>query len=94
MVLPNLASRYLNEQKLDCPIHYRKRPVQAVDAFITYGKYLMILTDEGVIVFELPKLVRDVSEPKNRRESREPQSWDEGIDVPDQVAIIFSPPAA
>jgi len=94
VVLPNLASRYLNEEKLDCPIHYRKRPVQAVDAFITYGKDLMILTDEGVNIFEIPKLVREGSEPISGKEASEPQNWDEGIDVPAQVPIIFSPLAA
>jgi hypothetical protein len=89
VVLPNLASRYLNEEKLDSPIHYRKRPVHAVDAFITYGKDLMILTDEGVDLFEISMLLRGDCEQESARESPGPQNWDGVMAIPAPVTISW-----
>jgi hypothetical protein len=86
VVLPDLAARYLSEQKLDRPTRYRRRPVQAVDAFIAYGKDLMILTDEGVSVFAISKLVHEGDEPKGVKESPEFDSWDRVVDNPAPVA--------
>jgi hypothetical protein len=86
VVIPDLASRFLNEGKLDGPIHYGKRPIDAVDAFIAFGRNLMIVTDEGVSVFEISTIVLESSEPKGVKESLELQNWDGVIDNPTAVA--------
>jgi hypothetical protein len=89
MILPNLASRYLNGEKLDCPMHYRKSPVQAVDAFIAHGNDLMILTDDGVSIFEISKLAQGDYESKSVTESQDPQNWAGVIGIPTPVTTSW-----
>ncbi len=56
-VLPNLAPRYLDGERLSEPLHFRQRSVRADDMFIARGRELLVLTDEGVQIDSIPQLV-------------------------------------
>ena len=86
VILPYLVSRYLNEEKLDSPIHYRHTPIQAVDAYIAYGKDLMVIVDEGVKMFEIDKLIQPTIEHAQVSKSTLSSSWDERDGVPQLIS--------
>jgi hypothetical protein len=57
VILPDLASRFLNEEPMDRLVHGRHSLVQAVEAYVAGGKELLIVTDDGVTVLEIARLV-------------------------------------
>ena len=75
VVLPDLGSRFADGEPLNRPIHYRHKRVQAVDSFVTRGRELMIITDDGVTVFEITKLVNGSSQTRRAIESAHLPSW-------------------
>ncbi len=89
VILPNLVSRYLNEEKLDIPTRFRHKPVHAVDAFIAYGTKLLIVTDEELHIFEIPKLVQEGGEITTASVSSEPENWDDVTVVPAQFTAAW-----
>jgi hypothetical protein len=57
VILPGLAARFVNGERSDSPVHGRRTPIQAVDASLACGKYLMIVLDEGVSILEISRLL-------------------------------------
>jgi hypothetical protein len=84
-VIPNLAAQYLAGERLDQPIHYRQRSVQADDAFIIHEKELVILTDDGVALFEVTELLEGNVEPTSVIQAHESPFQNERLDLPDLV---------
>jgi hypothetical protein len=82
VVLPNLASRFAYGEPLDCPSHYRHKAINSVDAFVSRGRELLIPADDGVSVFEIPKLVNGHSETGGAIESPEIPVWVENHEAP------------
>ncbi len=82
VVLPELGSRFARGDPLDRPINYRHRAAQAVDAFISRGRELMILTDDGVDVFDISKLVQERSEAAAVDAPPDIHPWDELLEAP------------
>ena len=77
IVLPQLGSRYLSGEELDRPIHYRHRPVAAVDAFIHDDRELMIITDIGINAFDISDLTNGSRDIIGTKEAPEIVPWDE-----------------
>jgi hypothetical protein len=50
VILPDLASRFLDGDRLDRAVHTYHTPVEAVEAFIASDRYLMVITDEVPIL--------------------------------------------
>ncbi len=84
-VIPNLATRYLAGERLDQPIHYRQRSVQADDAFMIDERELAISTDDGIAVFEVKELVDENAEPTSVIQAHESPFRNEGLDSQDLV---------
>jgi hypothetical protein len=82
VVFPGLGSRFASGEPLDRPIHYRHKAVQAVDAFMSESRELMILTDDGVSVFEISKLVNGRTDAADPAESPDVPIWDELHEAP------------
>jgi hypothetical protein len=79
MAFPNLLSDYLQGDSLDRPFRYRYTPIQAVDAYIALGEHLIIILDDEVRLYEIPRLVRPPIE------LVEVQDWSEEEQVPTLV---------
>ena len=56
VAFPDLLSWYLGGEPLDRPFRYRYTPIQAVDAYIAYGKHLMVVMDEEVQILRDPEV--------------------------------------
>ena len=56
VVFPDLLNWYLQGQSSDRPFRYRYTPIQAVEAYLAYSRYLMVVMDEEVRFFEIPRL--------------------------------------
>jgi hypothetical protein len=56
-VFPNLGCWYLGSERIDPPLNYRQRSVQADDIFIARDIELLVLTDDGVEIDDIPTLV-------------------------------------
>jgi hypothetical protein len=82
VVLPHLGLRYVNGEPLDHPIQYRHKAVRAVDAFVSRDQELMILTDDGVNVFDISKLVNGRSKTAGSMGSPDTPIWDEFLEAP------------
>jgi hypothetical protein len=82
VVLPHLGSRYVSGEPLDHPIQYCHKAVRAVDAFVSRDQELMILTDDGVNIFDILKLVNGRSESAGLKGSADIPIWDELLEEP------------
>ncbi len=58
VALPNLLTRYLQGDRLDHSFRCRFTPIQAVDAYVAYGKHLLVVMDKEVRSFEIARLVQ------------------------------------
>ncbi len=63
VALPNLLTRYLQGDRLDRPFRCPYTPIQAVDAYVAYGKHLLIVMDKEVRSFEIASLLQPAVEP-------------------------------
>jgi hypothetical protein len=82
LAFPDLLAGYLNGEAVDRPFRYRYTPNQAVDASIAYGRHLMVVMDEEVRVFELPRLVQPTDEVTRWNGQGEYPEWSEGEQLP------------
>jgi hypothetical protein len=89
IVIPDLASRYLNDEQLDRPIHFRHKAVRAVDAFVLRGHDLVILTDDEVNIFEITALVPVSRDSSGAQKSHDSQNWDEIEGIPAIVSTTW-----
>lgn len=85
-VLPDLASRYLQEEQLDQPVQGRHLDIDAVDAFTAYEKYLLIITDDGVGQCDIKQLVQDYDKSVVPNEGELRAKWDDLVATPSLVA--------
>jgi hypothetical protein len=56
-VFPNLVRWYQGGERIDPPLNYRQRSVEADDMFVARDIELLVLTDGGVDIDDIPKLV-------------------------------------
>ena len=77
VALPNLLTRYLQGDRLDHPVPCRCTPIQAVDAYVSYGKHLLIVMDKEVRSFEIARLVQPGVEPSIGNGPPDLRDWGE-----------------
>ena len=77
VALPDLLTRYLQGDRLDHPVRYLQMPIHSVDAYITNGKYLLIVMDKEVRSFEIARLVQPPVESSIRNGPPDLRDWGE-----------------
>jgi hypothetical protein len=85
VVFPDLLSWYLSGEPSDRPIRYRYTPIQAVDAYIAYRKHLMVVMDDEVKLFEIPRLVQPFDNNTHENGYEDLPGWSEGEQLPNTV---------
>jgi hypothetical protein len=75
VILPDLASRFLDGDRLDRAVHTYHTPVEAVEAFIASDRYLMVITDEGVRVSEIFAMPSGGNGQPPTGQRFDPQTW-------------------
>ncbi len=82
VVFPDLLPWYLSGEPSDQPFRYRYTPIQAVDAYIVYGKHLMVVMDDEVKLFEIPRLVQPFGNHTYENGYADLPGWSEGEQLP------------
>jgi hypothetical protein len=85
IAFPDLLPWYLSGESLDRPFRYRYTPIQAVDAYIAYGKHLVVVMDEEVRFFEIPRLVQPMGDGTHENGHGDLAEWSEGEQLPNMV---------
>jgi hypothetical protein len=78
----DLVPWYRDGEARDRPFRYRYTPIQAVDAYIAYGKRLMVVMDEEVRFFDIPRLAEPVDEDIRGNGQGDVSGWSEGEQLP------------
>jgi len=78
VAFPDLLSWYLHGESLDRPFRYCHTPIQAVDAYLAYGKHLLVVMDEEVRFFEIPRLAQPMGDHTYENGDGELTGWSEG----------------
>jgi hypothetical protein len=87
VILPGLASRFLHGERIDCPIHGYRTPIQAVDASIAYGEYLMIVLDEGVSILEISRLLSSGTAERFGAAGQNGLHWNDVEGIPQLLSV-------
>jgi hypothetical protein len=82
VILPDLASRFLDGAPLDSAVHVYHTPVEAVEAFIASDRYLLTVTDEGVRVSEISAMPSDGNGQPSTGQRSDTQPWRDTQELP------------
>jgi hypothetical protein len=91
IVMPKLASRYLNREALDRPLHYLRKPVTAVEAFIHRDRDLMVVVDDGVDFFEISRLANLAPAIDGIQGNTEIVNWNDQLEAPSLIPLPWTP---
>ncbi len=89
VVFPDLLNWYLQGQSSDHPFRYRYTPIQAVDAYLAYSRYLMVVMDEEVRFFEIPRLGQPMNDHALENGHDDLPGWGEAEQLPNTVQPIW-----
>jgi hypothetical protein len=93
VVFPDLLPWYLSGEPSNRPFRYRYTPIQAVDAYIAYGQHLMVVMDDEVKLFEIPRLVRPLDDIMHDNGCEDLPEWSEGEQLPNTVQPTWDSPS-
>jgi hypothetical protein len=85
VAFPDLLDWYLQGESSDRPFRYRHTPIQAVDAYLAYGKHLMVVMDEEVRFFEIPRLGQPIGDRTHENGHGDLGGWSEGEELPNTI---------
>jgi hypothetical protein len=85
VAFPDLLNWYLQGESLGHPFRYRYTPIQAVDAYLAYGKHLMVVMDEEVRFFEIPRLAQPLGDYTHENGHGDLTGWGEAEQLPNTI---------
>jgi hypothetical protein len=89
VAFPDLLNWYLQGESLDRPFRYCYTPIQAVDAYLAYGKHLMVVMDEEVRFFEIPRLAQPMGDRTHENGHGDLTGWSEAEQLPNTIQPIW-----
>ncbi|MGP0069249.1 MAG: hypothetical protein ACLQGP_37320 [Isosphaeraceae bacterium] len=89
VAFPDLLNWYLRGESLDRPFRYRYIPIQAVDAYLAYGKHLIVVMDDEVRFFEIPGLAQPTGDHAHENGHGDLAGWREAEQLPNTIQPIW-----
>lgn len=78
IAFPDLLASYLDDEPHGPPYRYRSTPIHAVDAFVAWGKHLILVLDDEILLSEIRGLDARPGEPVGAKGQGDRFVWSEG----------------